>query len=138
MKGIRWFVLLSLCVGSVCLTRAQNYVEHLNDARKYFRAGDYERAEKSLGVYRSMTGKTDKDLEQKVSKCIDYLKKAELERNRYNYDDALAWYLLVHMINPNDKRVEREMESMRSGVTLGESSERGKNSYPGFRVACSI
>ncbi len=129
-----WFLLvieMTLLIGGAMVHAQEGYNEYLNKARTYFRSGDYERAASTLEVYRLLTGKTDQDLAQKISSCGEYQQKAVLAETENRYEDALGWYLLLRVLNPEDPNVGKRIEVIRERIPQGNStSSRPISSSP--------
>lgn len=108
---------------------AQNYIEYLHNAQKQFTAGEYVNAKKSLTVYHEMIGYTkETGFANKIDLCIEYLHKAEEEKNRQFYSSAIEYFKLVIGINPNDPKVSKEIELLQNLMSQKDESNAGSNS----------
>lgn len=108
---------------------AQNYIEYLHNAQKQFSAGEYVNAKKSLTVYHEMIGYTkETGFASKIDLCIEYLHKAEEEKNKQFYSSAIEYYKLVMGINPHDPKVSREIALLQNLISQKDESNAGSSS----------
>lgn len=68
MKGFRFVIFLLLCCGYIA--NAQDYTIYLEKSRQFLENCDFVAAQKSYDIYKELTGKTDKEIEQQIEECI--------------------------------------------------------------------
>ncbi|MDE5638950.1 MAG: hypothetical protein K2I47_04045 [Odoribacter sp.] len=124
-------LLLIICLyllAPICML-GQEYDKYLNAAISLFEEGKYEKAQSSLVIYQKMTGQSNKELQKKITFCIEYLQKAEVAKINGQYDNAITCYKYVLSNNPKDPNISREINSLQNLLDKNQNSTVQEKTY---------
>ena len=107
----------------------QGFDKYLNAAISLFKEGKYEKAQSNLIVYQRMTGQSNRELQKKITVCIEYMQRAEVAKINGQYDNAIACYKNVLSNNPNDPNMSREINSLQNLLDKNQNSTMQEKTY---------
>lgn len=122
-------LIISICsLIPVCML-GQEYDKYLNTAIRLFEKGEYEKAQSSLIIYQKMTGQSNKELQKKITFCIENIQKAESAKINGQYDNAITCYKYVLSNNPKDPNISREINLLQNLLGKNQNSATQEKIY---------
>lgn len=106
---------------------AQDYGQYLQSAKKMFKSGDYEAAEKALNIYRKMTHEnTESEFAEKIDMCRTHLLTAKKAMAAQNYHAAMTAYKQIQNINSNDPNIKDYILECQQAINLSQNNQTNK------------